>query len=320
MAGTIFSLGLSQRLDNQGKPEINAPLYIWNAETTTPANVYQDYGLAILHPWPLRTDSVGMIPAFWLADGAYRVRLTDEEGSVVYFDVDNMQALGPSASGGGGGGGSVDATTVFQTGDMKWRPTSGTLTGWVRANGRTIGSATSGAAERANADTQPLYEHLWNNFSNAICAVTGGRGVSAASDFNANKSIAIYTMRGKGQRGLDDMGSTAAGVLEDGTPTTAASSGGSEKLTLARSALPNVTLTLTTDSSGNHTHSYPNAGGSSTTSSTGGNSVADLDSGTTGAAGNHSHSGTTSSINGGVTQTKINTMDPYMLGTFYVKL
>jgi len=321
LAGTIFSLALSQQMDSQGKPLLNAPLFVYAANTSTPADTYEDYGLEIVNPWPLRTDGAGRLPPFWVEDGAYRARLTDEAGAVVYFDIPFVQALGPSTGeGGGGGGGSVDATAIFQTGDELWLKRSGTRTGWVRQNARTIGSATSGATERANADTQPLYEYLWNNFSNTLCPVTGGRGVSAASDFAANKSIATPDMRGYGPRGLDDMGSTPAGVITAGTPTAAGSSGGSEKLTIPRSALPNVTLTLTTDSSGNHTHSYLNAGGSSTTSSTGGNSVADLTTGTTGAAGNHSHEGTTSSINGGVTQTQITPMDPYRLGTWYIKL
>jgi len=317
LAGTIFSLALSQQMDSQGKPLLNAPLFVYAANTSTPADTYEDYGLEIANPWPLRTDGNGRLPPFWLEDGAYRARLTDEAGAVVYFDIPFVQALGPSeGSEGGGGGGSVDADAIFQTGDMKWRPTSGTLTGWVRANGRTIGSATSGATERANADTQPLYEHLWNNFSNAVCAVTGGRGVSAASDFNANKSIAIYTMRGKGQRGLDDMGSSAAGVLTGGTPTVAGSSSGTEKKTIAKENLPSYTLPNTLDISGSQSGGLVRNLSESKRNVDGGpaaNVVDDI-----------SFNTTTLSIAGSITSggsgESINTMDPYMLGTFYVKL
>lgn len=70
MAGTLFSLGLNQQCDAQGRPLLDAPLYIYQANTSTPVNVYQDFELDILHPWPLRTDSTGRLPAFWLPDGS----------------------------------------------------------------------------------------------------------------------------------------------------------------------------------------------------------------------------------------------------------
>jgi hypothetical protein len=86
----------------------------------------------------------------------------------------------------------------------------GTRTGWVRDNGRTIGSASSGATERANADTSALFAYLWNNFSNTICPVSTGRGANAAADFAANKTITLPDKRGYVPGGLDDMGNSAA--------------------------------------------------------------------------------------------------------------
>jgi hypothetical protein len=117
---------------------------------------------------------------------------------------------------------------VLSTGDVKWRMQTGTLTGFVRMNGRTIGSAASGATERANADTADLYTYLWTNFSDALAPVSGGRGASAAADFAANKTITIPTMQGYGPAGLDDMGNSAANVAQrsttisttNGSPTT----------------------------------------------------------------------------------------------------
>lgn len=330
MAGTIYSLALSQRFDSQGKLLIDAPLYLYAANTLTPVDSYRDSGLSVLNPWPLRTDSAGMIPEFWLADGSYRARFTDSAGSVVYFDLMNVLALGPSSGEGGGGeGGGVDPNAIHQTGDIIWKPVSGVRTGWVRANARTIGSASSGATERANADTQPLYEFLWNNFSNDICPVTGGRGANAAADFAANKAIGLIDMRGRAPFGLDDMGSSAAGVITDGT--SAAASGGAEKQTLSRSALPNITLAVsgTAASAGAHTHKT-NFNTSSRATGTSGSRelVAPEDGGPpmaeyfTSSDGNHTHSvsGVSESINGGVTQTPVPVMNPYRLGTFYIKL
>src|SRR5947208_1688739 len=83
----------------------------------------------------------------------------------------------------GGGGGTVDPTTIFQTGQIIPMYGTGVLTGFVRANGRTIGSATSGATERANADAQSLFQNLWG--ADANLAVSGGRGASAAADWAA---------------------------------------------------------------------------------------------------------------------------------------
>jgi hypothetical protein len=107
------------------------------------------------------------------------------------------------------------------TGDMKFRPTSEPITGWVVANTTTIGNATSNATQRANADTSNLFTWHWNNFSNAQCPVftSAGapttRGANAAADFAANKAIATYDMRGRGAIGIDTMGGPASTFLNN---------------------------------------------------------------------------------------------------------
>jgi microcystin-dependent protein len=199
--------------------------------------------------------------------------------------------------------------------------------GWTRCNGRTIGNAASSATERANADTADLYTHLWTNFADAQCPVTGGRGASAAADYAANKAISLPDWRGRSPFGLDDMGNSAAGRL--GTiitdETTNGATGGAETVTLLQSDLPNATLTVsgTTDNPGNHTHNLNNialvtqfAGGGTNAYDTGGGDS------NTGAAGGHTHtvSGTTSSINGNVTQTAFGNMPPAFLTTWIIKL
>ena len=210
MAGTI-PLSLAQQVDTNGKPLAACLLYIYQVGTVaTPQNAFQDFGLTLPLPNPVPGDQAGRIPFMYLADGQVHIRLTDALG-VVVFDYPSVQVVGPSSGGGGGGGGSVDPTTIASTGDFKFRPTSETLTGWVKANGTTIGSATSGAGQRANADTQNLFVYLWQNFSNAHCPVAGGRGVSALADFSANTTIQLPDWRGGGPVGLDDMGAAAAG-------------------------------------------------------------------------------------------------------------
>jgi len=85
----------------------------------------------------------------------------------------------------------------FSTGDVK--PTYKTTadTGWVMMNDGTIGSSGSGATTRANSDTLPLYTLLWNNISNTYCPVSTGRGVSAAADFSANKTLKLPLALGR---------------------------------------------------------------------------------------------------------------------------
>lgn len=73
--------------------------------------------------------------------------------------------------------------------------------GWLLVDGKTIGSAASGATARANADTLTLYTKLWN-FSAAAVPITTStgaastRGASAAADFAADKRLALFTPDG----------------------------------------------------------------------------------------------------------------------------
>lgn len=89
------------------------------------------------------------------------------------------------------------AISGFVTGDMKltWRPSP--TTGWVFMNDGTIGSATSGATTRANADTETLYTLFWNNYDDELIPVTGGRGANAAADFSANKPMRLPLVLGR---------------------------------------------------------------------------------------------------------------------------
>lgn len=209
MAGSI-SLSLSQQFDELGKPLSGGLLYFIQAGTTsTPQDSFKDTGLTLAHPYPITLDAAGRVPAFYLADGQVKVRLLSSAG-VEQIVQDNLLVIGPS-SGGGGGGGQVDATTIFQTGDCLWLDVSGTRDGWVRDNGRTLGSALSGATERANSDTQALFIYLWNTYADSVCPVSTGRGASGLADFQANKTIQLPDKRGYIPGGLDDMGNSAAG-------------------------------------------------------------------------------------------------------------
>lgn len=109
---------------------------------------------------------------------------------------------------------------------------------------------------------------------------------------------------------------TTAGSGIDGD--TRLSAGGAQSITLAQANLPNVTLTGTTDSGGvDHTHGYLDnhtsfSGGGSNGFQVGGADFAR----TTDAASAylHTHTFTTSSINGNTTQTVVNKMPPATIG------
>jgi hypothetical protein len=318
MAGHIAGLGYSQRMDVNGDPLAGCKLYIFETGTSTPATVYEDYSLSIEHTHPITADAAGIIPMFWVDDGTYRVRLTDASGNEI-FDDDAIVALGPSSGTGGGSGATTPEAAIFTTGDMLWGPVSGTRTGWVRSNGRTVGSAASGGTERAAGDVEELFAFLWNGFSNSICAVSGGRGANAAADFAANKTIATLDMRDRAPFGLSDMGSTSTGQLG----TTPGEADGFIDQDILIDNLPSVTFshtlaaaththnvsgdtstesaahthTGTTSTDGAHTHTYTDEGQGSVADRAGGGgtAVADDTTGneTTGSNGNHSHTMTT---------------------------
>lgn len=244
-AGTI-NYSLSQQFDSLGKPLNGCKLYLYAAGTTTPQFAYQDAALTIAHPWPLVCDSAGRLPQFYLADGTIKIRLTSSTGVNQGYGgagtIDGITVIG--ASSGSGSGTVVDPTTLLQTGALQPFYGTGARTGFVRANGRTIGSATSGASERANSDCQELFEHLWTEDANL--SVSTGRGASAAADWSANKTIALPDWRGRALGFLDDMGNSAAGRLTAtyfGTAATAlgAASTGLESRTIQTSWLPPYT-------------------------------------------------------------------------------
>lgn len=263
MAGSI-SLSLSQQFNELGEPLSGGLLYTYAAGTTTPQSAYQDYSLTLPWPNPIVLDSAGRVPAFYLADGQIKIRLSDANG-VTQVSADNILVVGASA--GTGTPPTVDATTVFGTLDLKARYGTGAHTGWVRANGRTIGSASSGASERANADCQDLFEELWA--ADANLSVSTGRGASANADWVANKNIALPDWRGRALAFLDDMGNSAAGRLTAtyfGTAATAlgAASTTTESKTLVTANLPAYTPTGTVAAptiGGNAALGVPNGSG-----------------------------------------------------------
>jgi hypothetical protein len=143
--------------------------------------------------------------------------------------------------------------------NRQYIPPKGEVTPWVGAsaiaqggflflNGQTIGHASS-AATNANAIYEGLYKLLWTEFSNTVCAVSTGRGATAAADWSAFKTLAIPNLCGDTWVGLDNMGAVSdVGRLTataNGANTAGQTNGeqiGSESATVSVARLPVASL------------------------------------------------------------------------------
>jgi hypothetical protein len=311
-AGTI-PFSLTQQFDSLGHPLVNCFFYSIVAGTTATAqSAYQDAALTIALPNPQRCDASGRLVQMFFADGSIKIRITNSAGTNQVV-ADNVQVIGNSS--GGGGGSPVDPTTVIATGDLKVRYGTGALTGFVRANGRTIGSATSGASERANADVQVLFQYLWDTDANLV--VSTGRGVSSAADWAANKTITLPDWRGRALAALDDMGNSAAGRLTatyfGATATTLGAAGGAESKAVVTANLPPYTPAGTFSGSLTAT-SYPLVGNTAS-AAPGQNTI----NGTVTKSIDYSGFSFAGTPQGGVS-TPVAVASPMMLATVYLKL
>jgi hypothetical protein len=309
---------MTQQFDALGKPLAGGQLFLFQAGTvSTPQNAFQDSGLTIALPNPITLDAAGRLPQFFLADGLIKIRLQDKSG-VTQLAADNVLVIGPS--GGGGGGGTVDPTTIFGTGDLKCTYGTGPISGFVRANGRNIGSAISGAAERANADCQSLFQFLWGVDPNLV--VSGGRGISAAADWAANKTIVLPDWRGRALAFLDDMGNAPAGRLTaayfGAAATVLGAVGGGENITMASANLiAHAHANSLNDPGHNHTSNQFFSQGSPSGVGGGGNFGINVSgavsTNVTGVTINNASAGSAS-------PTPMRTVQPTMLATIYLKL
>jgi hypothetical protein len=187
------------------------------------------------------------------------------EGKVLYVESTTEFAYG-------------DTSTIpgfFITGETAFTVKTTADVGWIMLNGGTIGSASSGATTRANADTQDLFELLWTVCPNTYCPVSGGRGLTAAADFILNKTLTLPNNLGRVYAGQGVGSGLTARLIGETT--------GTETHTLITSEMPSHThpsYTKTTTSStayrenlgGGGSISYTGFAGSTSTSQGGGGS------------------------------------------------
>jgi hypothetical protein len=126
-----------------------------------------------------------------------------------------------------GGANWVQLPGQIQTGTPVQSLISTVPYGYVAANALTVGNPSSNATNRANSDTQFLFNFLWA-LPASVCPIytssgtASTRGASAAADYAANKAIAVPNMKGLGLMGVDTMGGAATTFLS-GVPVTSGS-------------------------------------------------------------------------------------------------
>ena len=223
----------AQTLFLGGKPMIGAKVYIFDAGTTTPRTVYKDHTGQAAHPRPFLTDANGMVPVYYVGEGYYRIRVLTP-ANVPFLDMDNVQgAIADSGSGPGPGPTPTPTDSAIQTGDIIAAYSTGPRPGWTACNGGTIGQAMSGASNVAvgapSSEAQPdgsayyLFKQLWEK-DDQLPVYSAGikipRGATAVADWDANRTIGVPDLRGRGLMGLDAMGATAANVIQVATTIT----------------------------------------------------------------------------------------------------
>jgi microcystin-dependent protein len=145
----------------------------------------------------------------------------------------------------------------FTPGSIIYYASNSIPSGWILLDGRTIGSSSSAATNRANSDTLPVYQLLWNNLANAQAPVSGGRGVSAVLDFNANKTLTLPDLRAAITVGRDNMGVGPANRLTSISSTTLGLVAGSNSVGLTTAQTLNHTHTISINTNSlPHTHTF----------------------------------------------------------------
>lgn len=268
-----------QPVFSDGKLQIGAKIYVFDAGTNTPRDAFSDALSGAKYAQPIYTDSSGCIPPIWVGNNPIKLVITSFKDGVIRT-VDNINVVTSSTT---GGGGTPAPATDIPSGFMLPAHTTGAMPGWVRANGMSIGNAVSGATERADDDTKNLFKVLWGK--DQSLAISGGRGANADADFAAGKRIDLPDYRGRAVVGLDGMGNALANILTanvmtSGTGNDLGSKGGVSSVTLTADQVPAHNHgTVVASTEGNHTHT-----------GTGDSNGAHQHTGTTVAAGGHTHS------------------------------
>lgn len=166
--------------------------------------------------------------------------------------------------------------------------------------------------EDGSAVSRTTYADLFNTIG-----TTYGPG-------NGSTTFNLPDSRGRADFGKDDMGGSAADRITSAgsgiAGTTLGATGGAQNVTIAQAGLPNITPTISIVDPG-HSHAFgqnlvTTTSGSGTNAGTGGSR--DVDTSTSPAT--TGITATSSSINGGVTQTATITISPVLIATKMIKI
>jgi hypothetical protein len=142
-ASNIFDPRPTTYYDENGQIASGAKAFFFEANTNTPLTVYTDQGLTTPHAFPVVASSRGVLPVIYLPYTDYRV-LIRSAADVTIYDAPYVPNEAPPSS---GGGLVVTSTQIYRTGYVLMSPFDDPIDGFVRMNGRTLGSASSGATK-----------------------------------------------------------------------------------------------------------------------------------------------------------------------------
>lgn len=205
--------------------------------------------------------------------------LTDIVYQIVY-DGTNFQVLNPTTV-------ASVPPILIQMGFQASPPT-----GYLSLNGDTIAKTSGGTFNGTQYAT--LFAYLWDNTSDSVSPVSGGRGANAAADFAANKTITLPDRRDYSPFGVSAAGSiTAAGATAGATTVT---STGSVSVTVASHTLDISEIPAHTHSTG-----YTFGAGGAQSIWSNGSAASSSTTGSAGGGGGHGHAGSTGSYTGNAT-------------------
>lgn len=222
------------------------------ATTTTNHTAYSDSGLTSALPNPIVCNSAGFPSSdgntpvtVWVGTQDYRLRLRRADGTTVWDFDSQPGAVASTAS----------ESRKYIGECFYYLGSSAPDTSCIVMNGKTIGSASSGATARASdsQDTASTFSLLWNTFNNTVCPIQDSagspttRGDTAAADFAANKRFPLLDTCGRALIGADNQGGVASknrltglsGGVDGDVP---GATGGSEGETISQAKLPSLTL------------------------------------------------------------------------------
>jgi microcystin-dependent protein len=192
-----------------------------------------------------------------------------------------------------------------------------------------------GSGNPYNVPLGGMIEYTGTNAPNSSFVVPFGQAISRATyatyfslvgtTYGAGDGSTTFNVidkRGKASFGKDDMGGSAANLITNSgsgiVGSTLGATGGAQNVTLAQSALPNISPTWT--QSGSATVAGLPNGSLNNACTVGTGNVSPFNSASTQTGTVSGIAGTISSINGGVTQTAVNKMPPAIIVNYLLRV